>query len=534
MYKIFAPRLYPPASLLPLCWLLLAAVLTLAPPAFCQVVPPAPQTLPTPLTLSQAIAIALSHQPDQFIARDQQTQAQGQKLQAQAQYFPKLTPSYQYQNNRQNFYGLNSGGSTVITTPGTGTTSGGGTGATGTGGVGTGTGGTGGTVDPGGTGTTGTGNTGTGTGNTGTGTTGTGTSTVTQSESVNEVNVVRGGGLTVGVSQNLFDDGTRETTNAQARRAVDAASFNTLNSRQNTILVVTQDYYQLLLATDLVKVARAQVTRFQQAVDVIQAQITVGTAPAKDVYQARSDLATAQVTLLQNQNQVLLASASLKNALGVASAAPVQAAPLAAGSALPPPPPVGKAQTFEQALAAAFLQRPDLRQQESIVQSQDAAVRQARRQAGLTLRGDYVLTYQATNDTGARGTNSQFLVTGSYPLFDAGSARGAVRVAQAQRDIAANQLEQVRQQIRLDVEQAYNTRAVNQQAAGLAQAAVTAAQVNYDAAVAARQEGIGTVLDITTAQATLTQAESQYVTAVYNFYIADAQLQRALGQNDTL
>lgn len=525
MFKSALAHSQMPALRLPRPALLLALMLAFAPPATAQVVPPAPQSLPTPLTLSQAIAIALSHQPDQFIARDQQTQAQGQKLQAQSRYYPALTPSYQYQNNRQNFYGLNSGGSTVITTPGT-TTTGGGTG-TGTTGTGMGSGGT--VVDPGGTGATGTGSTGTGS----TGTTGTGTSTVTQSTSVNEVSVVRGGGLTVGVSQNLFDDGTRETVNTQARRAVDAANFNTLNTRQNTVLVVTQNYYQLLLATDLVKVARAQVARFQQAVDVTQAQITAGTAPAKDVYQARSDLATAQVTLLQNQNQVLLASASLKNALGVASTAPVQAAPLAAGDALPPPPPVGKAVTFEQALAAAFTQRPDLRQQEAIVQSQNAAVRLARRQAGLTLRGDYVLTYQATNDTGARGTDSQFLVTGSYPLFDAGSARGAVRIAQAQRDVAANQLEQVRQQIRLDVEQSYNTRAVNQQAAGLAQAAVTAAQVNYDAAVAARQEGIGTVLDITTAQATLTQAESQYVTAVYNFYIADAQLQRALGQNDS-
>ncbi len=50
--------------------------------------------------------------------------------------------------------------------------------------------------------------------------------------------------------------------------------------------------------------------------------------------------------------------------------------------------------------------------------------------------------------------------------------------------------------------------------------------------VASRKEGIGTVLDITTAQATLTQAQSQYVSAVYNFYIADAQLQKALGRND--
>ena len=176
---------------------------------------------------------------------------------------------------------------------------------------------------------------------------------------------------------------------------------------------------------------------------------------------------------------------------------------------------------------------PDVRQQRAIVQSDAAALRLARQQAGLSVKGDYVLNYQATNDVGTRGLNSQFLVSGSYPLFDAGLARGAVRIAQATRDGALDQLELVRQQVRLEVEQAYSTRETNLQAAALAQAAVTAAQVNYDAVVASRKEGIGTVLDITTAQATLTQAQSQYVSAVYNFYIADAQLQRALGQNDT-
>ena len=171
-------------------------------------------------------------------------------------------------------------------------------------------------------------------------------------------------------------------------------------------------------------------------------------------------------------------------------------------------------------------------QQQAVVQSNLAALRLAQSQAGLTVRGTYILSYQATNDVGARGTDSQFLVTGSYPLFDAGLARGAVRIAEAGRDSALNQLEIIRQQVRLDVEQAYSTRQANLEAAGLAQAAVTAAQVNYDAVIASRKEGIGTVLDITTAQATLTQAQSQYVTAVYNFYIADAQLQRAIGRND--
>jgi len=56
--------------------------------------------------------------------------------------------------------------------------------------------------------------------------------------------------------------------------------------------------------------------------------------------------------------------------------------------------------------------------------------------------------------------------------------------------------------------------------------------VNYDAAVDARREQVGTVIEITTAQATLTQAQNQYVSAVYNFYIADAALLKATGRND--
>ena len=52
------------------------------------------------------------------------------------------------------------------------------------------------------------------------------------------------------------------------------------------------------------------------------------------------------------------------------------------------------------------------------------------------------------------------------------------------------------------------------------------------ATAALQKSCIGTVLDVTMAQATLTQAQSQYVSAVYNFYIADAQLQRATGRND--
>jgi outer membrane protein TolC len=56
--------------------------------------------------------------------------------------------------------------------------------------------------------------------------------------------------------------------------------------------------------------------------------------------------------------------------------------------------------------------------------------------------------------------------------------------------------------------------------------------VNYDAVTAARREGIGNVVDIAQAQLTLTQAQSQYVSAIYDYYEASARLDRAVGIND--
>ncbi|MBV9852830.1 MAG: TolC family protein [Armatimonadetes bacterium] len=501
---------------------LLAALVAGAMPAPAQVVPPAPSSLPSPLTLQQALAIALSHQPQQFIARASTTQALGAKQQTTAQYFPTLTPSYEYQSRSNALFGVPvqtfTAPSTTSTTTGTGTT---GTGTT-TGTTTTGTGGTGvvsvGQAQPRQT--------------TGTGSTGTTTTTTTTTFSPNEVTLVRGGGLTVDLAQTLFDSGQRELANAQARRAVEAAQYGETNTRQDVIQTVTQDYYTLLEAIDLVKVAQAQVTRFQQTLELTQAQVEAGTAARISTFQSQADLATAQVTLLQNQNSVTTAAAALKNAMGVETSDPVQPAPLAQGDQLPPLPATGPQKTLDQYVQIAYANRPDLRQQQAVVQNNNSAVKIAQINAGLSFTTTFDLSYQATNDLGHRGLDTALLFNTSYPLFDAGRARGVVRSTRAQRDAATDQLALIRQSIRQNVEQAYATRAEALQAAQLAQAAVQAGQVNYDAAVASRRAGVATILDVTTAQATLTQAQDQYVTAIYNFYTADAALRRAAGQND--
>jgi len=507
---------------LPVLLPLAAACLAACPPiARAQVAPSAGavRALPTPLTLADALAIALRQQPTGYIAQTQITSANGQKAQARARYFPIVTPAFQYQDSRNTFYGLSTGGgATSIVTPGpTG-------GGTGTGGTGTGTTGTGGT---GTTGTTGTGTTGT------TGTGGQPTQTFTSgSQSLGGVSVTRGSGSTLTLQQTLFDSGTRESVNAQARRSLDAARFGRADTRQQIILAVTQDFYGLLRAGDLVKVSQAQVTRARQTVSQTQGQIDAGVAARADILQSQADLANAQVSLLQNESAVRSSEAALKNAMAVETDAPLQPATLAAGDALPPPPDAGPERTLADYVRQAYAARPDLRQQLSVIEVGRQGVKQARIAAGPAVAGSYVLTYQPTNDLGAKGTNSQVLVSASYPLFDGGGARGAVRVAEAGRDADLDRLEQLRQTVRLDVEQSYYDRALALQRTQLSQVAVQAAQASFDAATARRAAGIGTVLDITTAQVSLTQAQNGYVSAVYDFYTADARLRRATGQND--
>ena len=473
------------------------SVVTCPRPAKAQVAPSAGavRALPTPLTLADAVAIALHQQPTGYISQTQITSANGQKAQARARYFPTLTPEFRYQDSRNTFYGIRTGGGTTsIVTPTGGT---GGTGAGGTGTAGTQT-----------------------------------TQTITGPQSLDGVSVTRGSGSTLTLQQTLFDSGTRESINAQARRGLDAARFGRTDTRQQIILAVTSDFYGLLRADDLVKVSQAQVTRAQQTVNQTQGQIDAGVAARADILQSQADLANAQVSLLQNESAVRSSEAALKNVMAIETSIPLQLATLATADALPPPPNAGLERTLDDYIQQAYAARPDLRQQLSVIEVSRQSVKQAHIAAGPALTGSYVLTYQPQNDLGAKSTDSQVLVTASYPLFDAGRARGAVRVAEAGRDADLDRLEQLRQNIRLDVEQSFYDRSLALQRTQLAQIAIQAAQASFDAATARRQAGIGTVLDITTAQVSLTQAQNGYVSAIYDFYTADARLRRATGQND--
>ncbi|MCS6776100.1 MAG: TolC family protein [Chloroherpetonaceae bacterium] len=323
----------------------------------------------------------------------------------------------------------------------------------------------------------------------------------------------------------LLDSGQREARVGLSRRNLFATEYGLGNERQNVILSVTEAYYSLLRTRALLRVQEQTVARARTNLESIQAQVSVGNAAQADTLQAEADLANAEVNLLQAQVDYDVAQAQLKNAMGVVSYEPIRLA----SEDVPPPPTDPDASSLEEYVSLAFNNRLDLKQQQERINALGYNVRLARINAGLNIAANLQQGFQMDPNT---GETRVFGLSVSYPLFDAGNARAAIHESRANLEAERRTLDQLQQTVRFNVEQAYRTREQARRRYAASLKAVQAAQLNYDAALERQKQGVVNILDVINAQLQLVNAQVSNVQATYDYYIADARLQRAVGLND--
>lgn len=329
----------------------------------------------------------------------------------------------------------------------------------------------------------------------------------------------------INASFTIYDMGLREASVGAARRNTFASEFGLGDQRQGVILTVTSSYYSLARSKELVRVQEENVRRAETNLAVITEQVKVGSAAKSDTLQAQSDLANARVSLLSAQSDYDVAQASLKNAMGIVADTPVN---LTDDTVALPEPTADPLKT-EDYMKIAYDNRLDLRQQVERIYAQGYSVRQAIINNGLTLSATINQGYALDPNSGPSRT---FLVSASYPLFDGGSSRAAVRDSKAQLEQQRRTLDQLQQSIRLNVEQSLRVREVARQRVQAAKVAVEAGQLNYQAALERQRNGLINILDVLNAQVQLVTAQVSLVQATYDFYISDAQLVRFVGVND--
>jgi len=354
---------------------------------------------------------------------------------------------------------------------------------------------------------------------------------------------------------NRFDlTGQIRAASSQAHLQSLADEFFLGQFRNARILRAQTVYFNTLRAEHQVEVANAALRNaLQQESDA--AKLYVGQIGAKiDLLRAQTQVATARQNVTAAENSLAIAKSSYNDLTGRPLDAPVAvldvpgvtvgedvgSSPSVGAPTTPAPTsysvPAGEiaAINLPLALQTAKTRRPEILAAQVNIRVAETGVKLARAglEPGMSLSaaGNY---YPTPSFQFPRQRTAQLTATISIPLYDGGATRDRVDEARLRTENARTSLASTQSDVALDVRQSYLNLATAAQQIDAANAALRSAVAARQLAQIRYQGQVGLYLEVTDAQAALVQAENAQVDAVYNYFVAHAQFENAVGTPQT-
>ena len=324
------------------------------------------------------------------------------------------------------------------------------------------------------------------------------------------------------LNYNIYDGGRTRVSVRQARANVEGSIANLATVRNNQTFEVTTNYLVQLRSQRLLELRLAQERLAEEQLRAVEASIEVGKAANADRALILSEYQNRRVDRIQTENDLRVAANALRNSMGLPVGPILELVELQEN--LEPLPPL------ETLRATAQRQRPEVVQAETQVRVAQASVSLAR----IARKPRLDTTFQFNmrpNDPFTRGDWAVGAAI-SMPIWDAGLSHA--QELEAKTGVSSNeaQLEQTRKDVTADVEEAYLNLVNARERLAASRLAVDAAQVNVEVTTARYQRGLaGTdVLDLISAQVQFATANNNAISALYDIYLAQAQLNRAIGR----
>jgi outer membrane protein len=331
----------------------------------------------------------------------------------------------------------------------------------------------------------------------------------------------------------LFDFG-RGLDIAAAKSNLAASEADLFRRKQTTVYTVATQFVAYAAARSQIDVQKENLASLQLQEAQIQRFADAGARPISDLYSVKSQVATAQLNVVNAENQAENAKFALMQTLQLDPAKDYE-------FVRPDVPTTVTAVNFnlDSLTRIAYTRR------------QDVTVAQKRLEAAqYTARSDARGRFRSVNVNAQYGTSGRFGETqtlgtqfdqnrsGSvsiglgFNIFD----QGATRIARTRDQIAAENAEltlaSTRQQVALDVRTAwYNIRSAQQRLVA-AQASLVAATQALDAVQQRYNVGAATLLDVSQQRALRVNAQTNLADAQYNYVLNTAAMQYFTGELD--
>jgi outer membrane protein TolC len=339
-----------------------------------------------------------------------------------------------------------------------------------------------------------------------------------------EVDFTRDYQATVTLAIPIFTGGQLVGGFKSANYNLKAMEEGVRQSRQATVFSTKQVFYGILVAREFVKVAEEAVAISEKLHEDIKIKYEVGLASQFDLLRSEVQLANLNPQLIKARNNLRIMELNLMTILALDQEEKIEVTGELNYEPMEP--------DLDVCMAEALRSRPELRQMDfqKKMAGENLRIARATGLPKVMITGQY--NYWGDKFNFKKDTWSNYYTVNlvvDLPIFNGFAAHA--RVAEAKASIKEVELTrrglidllkfEVRQAI-LKLNEARETLLGQEKNVEQAQESLRIAQLNFD-------EGMIALIDFQQAQTALTEAKTNYYQALYDYVLATADLDRAMG-----
>ncbi len=324
---------------------------------------------------------------------------------------------------------------------------------------------------------------------------------------------------TLSLSQTIFDFGKTYNQVQIQSLGKESSQADLQDISEQVILGVKQTYYGYLQAKMSRDVAQDTVNQFQQHYEIAKVFFETGKISKIDVTSAEVNLSNANINLLKAENALRIAKITLTNAMGIMNAPEYE---IKDDLAYRP-----YDISLDEALKNAYKNRPDLLSTLKKKEGLEKTIDLNKKGYLPVLAGGAAYGY--TGNDIAMDKEWSVGVTLTFPLFSGLSTKYQVDEAKANLDLLKANEDSLMQKVYLQVESACLSLKEAAERISAGKIIVKQAEETVELARGRYAAGVGSSIEITDAMITLNNAKMTYITALADYSVAQANLEKAIG-----
>jgi len=325
--------------------------------------------------------------------------------------------------------------------------------------------------------------------------------------------------LSIGLKYRIYDGGVKSIHVQMAKESKQLRELGLRAVQNELIHQVTRGYYGVLQAQSFVAVQEESVKSLEENLRIATARFNAGSAVKTDVLNLEVKLAQAREDTIRAKNGVRLAIASLNTAIG---------SDLILTNGLPVPAREEIREKPESLDFSVIENRPELKVTHTLSNIKEHSYEKVSREHRPTMSafGSYDL------DSGdfSEFENSYLMgVMAEWEFFDGYQRQNKARVAKAQWQTAKKETLKARNDLRLDLQQAYLKALDAWERLGVSEKSIESAGEALRITSELYKQGVAEISVLLTAQVGLTTQKTRSVAAYYDYLTALSNYDRARG-----